>query len=260
MSNQSDFKTLLSEKINEMRLSFKNNITDTFSELSRDLIGDRHNIKTHRVNLTVDTPINVPFSVRHLAIYNPTVDSWRIAIGSQGGAMIEAAADILCLPYMFLSIPVSSGEILFCNRVAGSGTNSGTCRITLYDTPLSPQVSKIEPNTGSPTAQDVEIVTPASPTVPTQFIKTVAAIATPEALAADGTFFQTMTFGGLKAARTANVGIVYLGIGATNDTQPFAINPNEWLSIVAPVGQKYDANDWYLDVLNAGDGLAVILS
>jgi len=94
--------------------------------------------------------------------------------------------------------------------------------------------------------------------VPTQIIKTIAAIATPEALAADGTFFRKATLIGLKAARTANVGNVYLGIGATNDTQPLQIAPSEVITITAPTGAKYDLNDWYLDVLNAGDGVAVI--
>lgn len=96
--------------------------------------------------------------------------------------------------------------------------------------------------------------------VPAQVIKTVAATATPEALAADATYFQTAMIGGLKAARTNNVGTVYLGIGSTNDTQPLAITAGEWITVNAPVGQKFDLNDWYLDVLNAGDGVAVIYS
>lgn len=97
-------------------------------------------------------------------------------------------------------------------------------------------------------------------TVPTQIIKTVAAIGTPEALAADATYFQSALIGGMKAARTPNVTGVYLGIGSGNDTQPFLINPSEWLSITVPPGQKFDLNDWYLDVLSAGDGVAIIYS
>lgn len=113
---------------------------------------------------------------------------------------------------------------------------------------------------GSGTALPVSEATPSSVTVPTQVIKTIAATDTPEALAADSTFFQTAMIGGLKAARTNNVGTVYLGIGLTNDTQPLAITAGEWVSIVAPIGQKFDLNDFYLDVLNAGDGVAVIYS
>lgn len=110
-------------------------------------------------------------------------------------------------------------------------------------------------SSGRLNVHDLEVLT-----VPTQVIKTVAATGTPEALAANNTFFSTALIGGVKAARTANVGIVYLGIGSGNDTQPFAINPSEWLTINAPVGQKFDLNDWYLDVLNAGDGVAIIYS
>lgn len=95
---------------------------------------------------------------------------------------------------------------------------------------------------------------------PTQIFPTTAAAGTPEALAADNTFFRTATLIGLKAARIANVGNVYLGIGATNDTQPILISPNEIINLLAPPGEKYDLNDFYLDVLNAGDGLAIMYS
>jgi len=93
-----------------------------------------------------------------------------------------------------------------------------------------------------------------------QIIKTVAAIGTPEALAADGTFFQSATYIGIKAARTNNAGTVYLGIGATNDTQIIPIAPGEQGIIQAPPGQKFDLNDFYLDVETAGDGLGLIYS
>ena len=97
-------------------------------------------------------------------------------------------------------------------------------------------------------------------TTPTQITKTIAAVATPEALAADGTFFRSAILIGKKSARTANVGIVYLGIGVTNDTQAFEISPSQVININAPPGEKYDLNDWGLDVLNAGDGVIIIYS
>lgn len=97
-------------------------------------------------------------------------------------------------------------------------------------------------------------------TTPTQITKTIAAVSTPEALAADGTFFRRAMLIGKKAARTNNAGIVYLGIGDTNDTQALEISPNEPINIVAPPGEKYDLNDWYLDVLNVGDGVIIIYS
>jgi len=95
---------------------------------------------------------------------------------------------------------------------------------------------------------------------PTQIIKTVAATATPEALAADETYFRMATLYGIKAARTNNVGNVFVGIGATNDTQIHKITPGQAITIEIPPGEKGDLNDWYCDVLNAGDGVGVIYS
>lgn len=94
--------------------------------------------------------------------------------------------------------------------------------------------------------------------VPVQVIKTVALVATPEVLAADGTYFHSATLVGIKAARTDNVGTVYLGIGTTNDTQLFPIEPGASFSISAPEGYRLDLNDFALDVLNAGDGVGII--
>lgn len=95
---------------------------------------------------------------------------------------------------------------------------------------------------------------------PIQIIKTVSGPATPEALAADGTFFRRATLIGKKSARTNNVGIVYLGIGTLNDSQAYEISPNEVIGLSVPEGEKYDLNDWVLDVLTAGDGVVIIYS
>ena len=109
-------------------------------------------------------------------------------------------------------------------------------------------------------AVKVDVAPTLTVTVPTQVIKTVAAAATPEALAADATYFSTATLVAKKAARTVNTGIVYLGIGATNDAQPIPLNPGDIWEIAAPAGQKYDLNDFYLDVVTAGDGVAIVYS
>ena len=98
----------------------------------------------------------------------------------------------------------------------------------------------------------------ATEVTPTQITKTVAAIATPEAIAADGTYFRTATLIGKKAARTNNAGTVYIGIGATNDTQAYPVQPGESITLTMPAGEKGDLNDWYIDAENAGDGLVVI--
>ena len=97
-------------------------------------------------------------------------------------------------------------------------------------------------------------------TVPARFVKTVAATGTPEALAADGTFFRTAIFRGNKATRTPNVTVAYLGVTATDDEQSIILSPGEEVTITAPPGQKYDLNDWYLDVTTAADGVVVVYS
>jgi len=114
--------------------------------------------------------------------------------------------------------------------------------------------------TSHETLNALTVLTEAVETTPTQITKTIAATDTPEALAADGTFFRRATLIGKKSARTNNAGIVYLGIGSTDDTQAIEISPNEVKGIEAPPGEKYDLNDWYLDVLNAGDGVIIIYS
>lgn len=226
-------------------------MSDTMNVLkTEDLIAERRYFRSLQKNLTEDISIQSPFSIRHITINNPTVDTWRILFGGQGGAMSESAADAVILPFSFVSIPISGGDLIYCNRVAGTGTNQGTCRLALFDIPMTPQFANIGIASGSPSG----VVTP------TEFIKTVASTTVPERLASSGTYFQSALLGGLKAARTLNVGIVYLGTQAADNSQPFAINSGEWLRLVAPEGQRFDAYNFFVYVLNAGDGLAVILS
>jgi len=97
-------------------------------------------------------------------------------------------------------------------------------------------------------------------TTPKQIVKTVASPDTPEPLASEGSYFRTATILGKKAARINNTGVVYIGIGGTNDTQPYDINPGEAIELNAPPGEKYDLHDWYCDVVNAGDGVIIIYS
>lgn len=104
----------------------------------------------------------------------------------------------------------------------------------------------------------ITTLTGANATTPIQITKTVAASGTPEALAASGTYFRKATILAQKAARSANTGTVYLGIGSTNDTQPIGLSPGDVWSIEAPQGEKYDLNDWYLDVATNGDGVVII--
>ena len=95
---------------------------------------------------------------------------------------------------------------------------------------------------------------------PQQIIKTVAASGTPEVITDTPTYFSYAIFLGERAVRTANTGIVYLGVTSGNDTQPLAINPGQTLSLSAPIGMEFDLNKWYLDVATNSDGIIVIYS
>jgi hypothetical protein len=91
-----------------------------------------------------------------------------------------------------------------------------------------------------------------------QVTKTVSAAATPEALAADGTFFRVAIVKAIKSGRTANTGTVYLGGLSTNDSQPIDLAAGAEYVLRAAEGTKLDLNDFYLDVATDGDGATVI--
>ena len=101
-------------------------------------------------------------------------------------------------------------------------------------------------------------LTDAEAIVPTRIVKTVTSSGTPEAIAADNTFFRHATIIAKKAARTANTGTIYLGVTSTNDDQSIDMEPGDIWRIVAPVGSKLDLNDFYVDVTTNGDGVVVI--
>ena len=153
---------------------------------------------------------------------------------------------------------------------AGAGTTIGTDEVTIGAVLQHVQRMKLVDGADGGTALiggdatnglDVDVTRlPAVTTVPVQITKTVAAAATPEALAADGTFFRSATIIASKAARVLNTGLVYLGIGATNDASALELSPGDVYTITAPLGQQYDLNDWYLDVVTAADGVVVIYS
>ena len=172
-------------------------------------------------------------------------------IDIQGIADISTATNQTAQSTLFGAVT----ETAPATDTASSGLNGRLQRVAQRITSLIALIPTALGASGGLKVEEQEAVT-----VPTQITKTVAAAGTPEALAADGTFFQSATYIGIKAARTNNAGTVYLGIGATNDTQIIPIAPGEQGVIQAPPGQKFDLNDFYLDVETAGDGLGLIYS
>jgi hypothetical protein len=70
-------------------------------------------------------------------------------------------------------------------------------------------------------------------------------------------WYRHARFVGLKAVRTANTGIVYLGLSSTNDTQPVSIAASATLTLEAAVGARLDLGDLWIDVATNADGVVI---
>lgn len=86
--------------------------------------------------------------------------------------------------------------------------------------------------------------------------KTVSATGTPEVLGSEGVRFHSITFFGLKAARTDNTGRVWLQVASGNDTNAIPLDPGDSVTLTAKVQDDYHTADQiYIDVETAGDGV-----
>lgn len=169
-------------------------------------------------------PIIRENSVHILAVVNP--NGHPPEVGDQNNPSAHLSLD-----------PVTGG--LMVTGVAGA-----TANVTVINGPGSP----------------VPVIQNEADTVPQHIVKTVAATGTPEPLAANGTFFKTALIIARKAARVVNTGKVWLGVTAPDGSQPIGMASDSERTINAPEGQRYDLNDFYLDVETAGDGVVVIYS
>jgi len=92
----------------------------------------------------------------------------------------------------------------------------------------------------------------------TQIIKTVAATTTPERITStQGTEFRQAVIMGKKAARTDNTSTCYIGLAATDSSQPYAVTAGGEIVITPPLGVKFDLYDFYVDVETNDDGVVV---
>jgi hypothetical protein len=137
--------------------------------------------------------------------------------------------------------------------------------------PKSPIISKMEQvlwdcwNTGAHALDVVATVVVNTVTftpthaAPAQALVTVTSHGTPVALGG-AVDFQSLTLIGNKSAsaRTANTGDIYLGKSGVAGTQPIVIAAGKSYTLTAPIGQKYQLADWFIDAANDNDG-AVIL-
>ena len=90
-------------------------------------------------------------------------------------------------------------------------------------------------------------------------IKTVAATGTPEALGTSATRCHSVTFIGLKAARTDNAGKVWVSPNSGNDTAAVPLDPGDDITFTAGAEDGYfSADQFYIDVETAGDGVVAL--
>ena len=87
-------------------------------------------------------------------------------------------------------------------------------------------------------------------------IKTVSATGTPEALGTGSVRGHSFTFVGMKAARTDNVGKIYIQPGSSNDSAGIPLSPGDSITFTADSDDDYFTDaQFYIDVENAGDGV-----
>ncbi len=69
---------------------------------------------------------------------------------------------------------------------------------------------------------------------------------------------RRLTLVGKKDNRTANTGTVWVGMLATDNTQPIEIPSGLAVGILIPENTKIDLSKIYLDVATASDGVLII--
>jgi|TARA_R110002110_G_scaffold393428_1_gene607167 hypothetical protein len=90
-------------------------------------------------------------------------------------------------------------------------------------------------------------------------IKTVSATGTPEALGSGGVRAHSVTFLGLKAARTNNAGKVWISPNSGNDTAAVPLDPGDEVTFTSSAEDNYFTDaQFFIDVETAGDGCVAI--
>lgn len=95
---------------------------------------------------------------------------------------------------------------------------------------------------------------------PITIVKTVASTLVPEVLGESILRGTTITFTGMKAARTPNVGTVWVQMDAADGSPGLQLLPAQTISWPAGVAGSFTANDFWIDVENAGDGVIAFIS
>lgn len=177
-------------------------------------------------------------------------------------AVISATAPFAIRLDNRATIPMESGRKLVgepFTRLVFVETTGAPVTIAFYagDKDITPPVAVSNTVTMS-FANDIAINVP---TVPVQFARVNNTPGTPLALTQFQTFFRKAKIIAKKSlSGAANTGIVKLGPSAAVNEQPFELFPGDEITLEAPLGAKWSFTSWYIDVINAGDGVVVIYS
>jgi hypothetical protein len=93
-------------------------------------------------------------------------------------------------------------------------------------------------------------MTNSSTTVPTNFVAGVGGVT--------NIYATRVTIIGKASPRANNVGTVYIGTSTGDDSQPYPVTAGGEVVLRAPDTAPFNLRDWYVDVLNAGDGVTII--
>jgi hypothetical protein len=105
-------------------------------------------------------------------------------------------------------------------------------------------------------------VTPIAPTPGTsntasfvRGLKAPASTSVPEALAATGTYVQSVVIVAMRAARVANTGSVFIDSVSADSAQLIELSPGSTYTITAPPGKVIDLGGIYVDAATLTDGV-----
>jgi hypothetical protein len=91
-----------------------------------------------------------------------------------------------------------------------------------------------------------------------QFTTVNASTAAPIQITNGVTFCNGFNVYGRKGPRTANTGIVYIGMTSGDDTQTISVAADAEVVITAPPNKFIDLSKWYFDVATANDGVTIV--
>lgn len=93
-------------------------------------------------------------------------------------------------------------------------------------------------------------VTNSSTTVPTNFVAGVGG--------QTNIYATRVTILGKASPRVNNAGTVYIGTSTADGSQPYPVTAGGEVVLRAPDTAPFNLRDWYVDVLNANDGVTII--